>query len=393
MKENSKLLSVMRPKLCKEWDHEENYPLKPNDVNFDSHKKVYWKCSKHHKWKMRIIRRSVKHENCPRCKRLSYVFLRQSKRIMSEWDCVKNVGIDPNKIKMASNKMFSWKCNKCGNSWYAQPNNRKNGTDCPYCSGNKVSSKNSLVKNYPKLIKEWDYSKNKNVDINTISFGSGKRVHWICSKCQGSWISSVLHRTKSKSGCPYCSGDKVWYKNCFANNYKQLLKEWDFDRNKIDPYKITYGAKNKAYWICKNNHKWKALVINRVNGFGCPHCSKIILKDGTKCDSKTEAYFYLTFKKQYPNLKCHGRYPEHNGKNIGKRKYDFYIPFLNKYVEVTSYLKNDYLSYKAYKNYIENINVKRNYVEGVLGARFEFIQRKLEKKERLFVNKYVAKIV
>jgi len=208
MKVNSKILSHRRPKLCKEWNYKKNRPLTPHNVRFDSHKKVDWICSNGHDWKMRINRRTIKYENCPKCRRLSYSFLRQSKRLMSEWDCDKNKGIDPNAVKMASNKMYSWKCKNCRRGFKAQPNNRKNGTDCPYCSGNRVSKENSLVKNYPKLMKEWDWKKNKNIDPLKLSFGSSVVASWICPKCKNSWKNTICHRTGGV-GCPYCKGIRV----------------------------------------------------------------------------------------------------------------------------------------------------------------------------------------
>jgi hypothetical protein len=43
-----------------------------------------------------------------------------------------------------------------------------------------------------------------------------------------------------------------------------------------------------------------------------------------------------------------------------------------------------------YDEYIANIDKKRNYVENVLGAKFEFIQKALTPKERMFVEEYRA---
>lgn len=68
-------------------------------------------------------------------------------------------------------------------------------------------------------------------------------------------------------------------KGSFADNFPELLKEWDYEHNNklnIFPDKITAGSHKYVYWKCKYNHVWKAIVKarTRVNGTGCPECYK-----------------------------------------------------------------------------------------------------------------------
>lgn len=39
------------------------------------------------------------------------------------------------------------------------------------------------IKDYPLLLKEWDFSKNKGIDINTVTSGKEQYVWWKCSIC------------------------------------------------------------------------------------------------------------------------------------------------------------------------------------------------------------------
>jgi hypothetical protein len=108
-----------------------------------------------------------------------------------------------------------------------------------------------------------------------------------------------------------------------------------------------------------------------------------MLKDGTLCDSKTEAIKYIEFKEKKLVFEHHKRY------YIGTDRrrhltYDFYFPSENKYVEVTSYNEEN-LSHipGRYFKYLRKIVKKRQYVERVLNAKFEFVhflptQRQLE---------------
>lgn len=56
-----------------------------------------------------------------------------------------------------------------------------------------------------------------------------------------------------------------------------LIAEWDWQKNdglKIAPQLLTLGSNKKVWWICRQGHKWQALINNRNKGRGCPYCSK-----------------------------------------------------------------------------------------------------------------------
>lgn len=55
---------------------------------------------------------------------------------------------------------------------------------------------------------------------------------------------------------------------------KELMQEWDYESNeKLNPGEILLGSNTKVYWICKNKHKYKSSIKNRVNGRNCPYCA------------------------------------------------------------------------------------------------------------------------
>lgn len=60
----------------------------------------------------------------------------------------------------------------------------------------------------------------------------------------------------------------------FAEEYPELLKEWDFDKNDINPNNITSNSHKIIHWKCKYNHIWSTKLTNRISGkSGCPFCS------------------------------------------------------------------------------------------------------------------------
>lgn len=39
---------------------------------------------------------------------------------------------------------------------------------------------------------------------------------------------------------------------------------------------VVFGSQKKAWWLCEENHEWKATIYSRSRGSGCPHCYKLI---------------------------------------------------------------------------------------------------------------------
>ena len=61
-----------------------------------------------------------------------------------------------------------------------------------------------------------------------------------------------------------------------AEHDSKLLKEWDYEKNKIDPKNVSYGTGEKAWWICPKGHSYQAYVYNKRNGYGkCKECNKL----------------------------------------------------------------------------------------------------------------------
>lgn len=57
---------------------------------------------------------------------------------------------------------------------------------------------------YPELIKDWDYSKNK-ISPDSYSAHSGAKVWWKCHFCGYEWQSTIHNRTTNHRNCPNCT--------------------------------------------------------------------------------------------------------------------------------------------------------------------------------------------
>ncbi len=136
-----------------------------------------------------------------------------------------------------------------------------------------ASSSKFFVKRFPTIAKEWNHKKNKGIDLNTVTYGSHKKVSWKCSKCNYEWPARIFDRSNGK-GCPACASNSkiVTDRNRFSTLQPVVVKEWD-DAT-ISPYKVTVYSNKTVWWKCsKCNYRWPASIKNRSNGSGCPKCA------------------------------------------------------------------------------------------------------------------------
>lgn len=136
--------------------------------------------------------------------------------LLDEWDWEKNsfIGLLPNEITYGSNKEIWWICSKnTSHKWKTKVSNRirKNRTKisgCPYCNGKRLCRENSFIENRSDLLDEWDWEKNKHIDVQNLFIHSSVCAWWICSKNpEHKWKTLLSNRTSkhNKNGCPFCS--------------------------------------------------------------------------------------------------------------------------------------------------------------------------------------------
>ncbi len=138
----------------------------------------------------------------------------------------------------------------------------------------------NLLKDNAELMKEYNYAKNADLDLSTITLGTHKKIWWICS-IGHEWSSEVCSRNKGV-GCPYCANYKAWpgY-NDLASLNPQLASEWDYAKNgDLKPTDVTTGSHKRVWWKCKKGHEWERSVKDRSAGNGCPYCSNIKVLPG-----------------------------------------------------------------------------------------------------------------
>ena len=245
-------------------------------------------------------------------------FVSDNPKMLAEWDFDKNSarGLFPDQVGMHSNKKAWWKCPKCNQSYLMIIEKKCLEHGCPICAKRLIiPGINDLKTLYPEVALDRDYSKNIDLDINTIRPITRKKVHFKCHICGHEWCTSLCNRTEWKmTGCPVCAcfkGAEKARKTNIANrgciSDAQLLEEWDYEKNgDLKPEDFTINSTRIVWWKCsKCGYSFQKKIQNRVaNHKGCPVCNNKVIIQGTNDLETTDPELAKEwdYEKNYPLL-------------------------------------------------------------------------------------------
>jgi Probable Zinc-ribbon domain len=137
----------------------------------------------------------------------------------------------------------------------------------------KVTPNYNLAVIHPKIAAQWHPTRNSSLTPSHIGPSSSKLIWWLCKKGH-EWNETVSNRAHSRTGCPYCSGQRVCADNCLETVFPHIARQWHPTKNKdLTPNDVTVGSDKRVWWICKKGHEWQTQVSARRRGYGCPYCS------------------------------------------------------------------------------------------------------------------------
>lgn len=279
------------PKIAAEWDSESNTHIDPEIDGMGVNQKAWWICPKGHRYDAWVFSRTINGMGCPYCagKRVleGYNDLATFRPdVLEKWDFEKNTDITPAEVTEFSHKKVWWKCEK-GHSWQARVGTitsvKEGFSGCPYCSGKyAITGETDLATRFPEIAAQWCYELN-DFTPDQVTPGSEKKVWWKCEKGH-TWEATIHSRAgRSKAGCPYCSGYRVWAGyNDLATTHPEIAAEWNFEKNgDLKPTQVKSGSRtDKVWWKCAEGHEWQTTVLARAkkNGTNCPVCFRNRLK-------------------------------------------------------------------------------------------------------------------
>ena len=245
--------------------------------------------------------------------------------IAIEWDYAGNHGLTPEMFSYGVSKKVRWICSKCGYKYPAFISSRIQGHGCPACAGKIViKGKNDLATLCPNSLFIWDYDKNKGNPSDYCAYTT-KKAHWKCDQCGYEWFTSI-GSIASGTRCRECAKKKrvvtnrshmLQRKGSFADEYPELLDEWDYQNNPLPPEQYLSGSDLPANWICRIcGNQWSMSVYRRAKmGQGCPKCgreksdaarhSNILARRGTLADLCPELMSEWDYDKNENGPECY----------------------------------------------------------------------------------------
>ena len=177
--------------------------------------------------------------------------------------------------------------------------------------------KRLLIDTHPEIAEEWDHAKNGELTPFGVTFGSGRKVWWLCDRGH-SYQAQVTNRTKKAggTGCPVCKGTQVAADNNLLLQFPSVAAQWHETENGMRrPEDERPKSHTKVWWQCDRyqEHEWEAAISSRTNsGSGCPKCGV--------STSLPELRLYAEFLSLFPDT-------QHRHKE-GKQEIDIFIPSL-----------------------------------------------------------------
>lgn len=264
-----------------EWNYERNGDVVPQSISFGYDKPLWWKCSKGHEYLSTISNR-IKGSACPQCANETHSSFPEQALMYYITKCfpdaknrykingkievdvfipLLNLGIeyDGHYFHTSSSKQKEEKKDEI----LAQNNfvliRIKDGiADCTY---------SEMLSNYKYVI--YTSYDNRYAFLNSainelfeiLSGLSGKRIELDIDVMRDRDNILSLFYTQIKN-------------NSIAHKHPELLLDWDFELNKLNPEFISCGVDKLAYWKCHVcGSSWKARISHRAKGVGCPYCS------------------------------------------------------------------------------------------------------------------------
>jgi hypothetical protein len=140
---------------------------------------------------------------------------------------------------------------------------------------------------------------------NSIYEGMRTKIEIVCKKHGSFWQWPNNHL--KGLGCKKCSSDENGIRKSTAKEkdsvgklFPNVLKEWDYDRNKtLNPFSLYPGSHKKSWWKCeKCGNNWKAQICDKLKGMNCPVCNLKLKNDlQSICNN-----FYESFAFKFPYL-------------------------------------------------------------------------------------------
>lgn len=179
-----------------------------------------------------------------------------------------NIELVGNYLGTHTNTIFY--CKKCGNEWYAMPNNILRGHGCPICGRKRTVNARRKSNSFflsqlstiaPNIIPLEDYMAAKS------------KIKCKCKVCGHEWKATPSSLLQGH-GCPKCGIENRNTDRKKTN--EQFIAELKTVNPNIEPMEPYNNDRTKIKCLCKVcAYEWYATPNNLLGGRSCPKCASI----------------------------------------------------------------------------------------------------------------------
>lgn len=131
----------------------------------------------------------------------------------------------------------------------------------------------------PIAANEWYYPLNGDMTPDNIAGKSAKRAYFQCPKNPKHIFNRRIYLTTDEKGnhkaCPFCKGKEVFSgENDFLTFCPEAKELWDYEKNTVDPTKLSPNSKKYAYFKCMHGHSFRIQVYMFKRYPFCRICNK-----------------------------------------------------------------------------------------------------------------------
>lgn len=273
------------PELVAECHPMHNGKWTPYDVSPKSGKRVWWICRRGHEWTTRVIERTRYGTDCPECNphtsKLEIRLLCELRALFPvvEWrrrieGCECDMFIPDYKLVIELD----------GYPWHDKKESRD-------------MAKNAVLNQRGMTVLRIRDDRLGKIDDTDIQFSSHAKSVEIATAV----VSQLLQLLPLKAGTYSLCNDYV-RKACLVGDeeYKRLIAllpgppqedslatlrpdisgQWHPEKNgPLKPIMFSLGSNKNIWWVCAEGHEWRASIVARTRGRGCPICSRRLKGD------------------------------------------------------------------------------------------------------------------
>ena len=146
-----------------------------------------------------------------------------------------------------------WIC-KHGHIEYESPYKRVRRGYCKICG---KDCQGSFGQRYPELVPYW--SEHNQKTAYEVSPRYSGMIVWECVRGH-TWERTIAKQLLAISPCPHCRDED----NALFAVRPELLDEWDYEANEVEPETVSYMSNVQYHWVCSEGHRFTASPAERL---------------------------------------------------------------------------------------------------------------------------------